>query len=126
VLSMVTVEVRLTVLDVVGILEWVLTLVCVVMVLLVMVDASVPVTEWRDLVVFVRVRKLVSTSVDSSEEVMVLVLVVFSARPERGEMTWAEHLEMTKRTKKRKVWGSILRDTTRLWKCRGKGTHLVL
>jgi hypothetical protein len=114
VLSMVTVEVRLTVLDVVGILEWVSTLVCVVMVLLVMVDASVSVTEWRDLVVLVRVRKLVSTSVDSSEEVMVLVLVVCSARPERGEMTWAEHLEMAKSKKKRRVCGSILRDMTRL------------
>jgi hypothetical protein len=92
----------------------VLTLVCVVMVLLVMVDASVSVTEWRDLVVFVRVRKLVSTSMDSSEEVMVLVLVVCSARPERGEMTWAEHLEMTNSKKKRRVWGSILRVTIKL------------
>jgi hypothetical protein len=115
VLSMVTVEVRLTVLDVVGILECVSTLVCVVMVLLVMVDASVSVTEWRDLVVLVRVRKLVSTSVDSSEEVMVLVLVVCSVRPERGEMTWAEHLEMTNSTKKRRVCGSILRDTIIIW-----------
>jgi hypothetical protein len=123
---MVTVEVRLTVLDMVGILEWVLTLVCVVMVLLVMVDASVSVTEWRDFVVLVFVRKLVSTSVDSSDEVMVLVLVVCPARPERGERTWAEHLEMTKRKKKRRVWGSILRSMIRLWRCRRKGTQLVL
>jgi hypothetical protein len=40
--------------------------------------------------------------------------VVCSARPERGEMTWAEHLEMAKSKKKRRVCGSILRDMTRL------------
>jgi hypothetical protein len=62
--------------DSVGILVWVLTLVCLIVVSLVMVDASVSWTEWRDVVELVKVRKLVSNSVDSSEEIIVLVVKV--------------------------------------------------
>jgi hypothetical protein len=73
---MVSVVVELVMTDSVGILVCVLTLVCLVVVSLVMVDASVSVAEWRDVVKLVKVRKLVSNSVDSSEEVIVLVVKV--------------------------------------------------
>lgn len=73
---MVSVVVELVMKDSVEILVWVLTLVCLIVVSLVMVDASVSWTEWRDVVELVKVRKLVSNSVDSSEEVIVLVVKV--------------------------------------------------
>jgi hypothetical protein len=72
----VSVVVELVMKDSVGILVWVLTLVCLIVVSLVMVDASVSWTEWRDVVELVKVRKLVSNSVDSSEEIIVLVVKV--------------------------------------------------
>lgn len=85
-------------------------MVCLVVVSLVMVDASVSVTEWCDVVELVKVRKLVSNSVDSSEEVIALVVkVACLARARGGEIAWPEHLKMTMKQKKMTVFESILR-----------------